>query len=764
MTGFELIPEYPSFFNPEEGETFDRFMHYVKTTEKIEDHESLGIIRENAFNILARCSTLSTDGGMPIKRTNLHIGDVQSGKTLAMCSVIALAYDNHFRMATVLAGTKNILRSQSVERIQQVLRAIDEERQKFTIISEVGATPELKDRLLTLSQKKKYSRPKMLIVTLLKHQSSIARLNDSLEACNTNQVKVQTIILDDEADQASLNTSAASNRLPSSTYKEILRLKQNQPESSTLVQVTATAQALFCISSEDDLSPDFVTISRRNRHYIGISNYLSDKVTERNFIRPVPDEEISSDVDAEMPQSLQDAIGYFIVACALGRSLGLHGPFTLLCHPHSLQVEHERFRSWIVNYRGQLRQMLEEQELEEILFNQLHKYYIDAISLAESEVPSFDDLKNSIGRVIEEDVNIRCINTGNPVANLESFWENFDIHIIVGGASIERGFTVEGILVTYLCRNPGSNSDTIQQRARFCGYKLRMHFLLSRLWLDSENLSFFRNYIVSEYSMRRRLEPYLDQQKPFLQAGFAIPLLQGYRPTRPNVHGALNTDRIAGWYSPSYPQFLSKQHQRDNLVFLLEAVTNKLASFHQPTNSGWRCLESNDFIVADLKIMLPNYRACCTDSAGLALIGSILDSYPSEYPDDLPIALYLLGDVSLKTDDFFDYMGNIPPSILQKRTVQPARSSSDSNDVQSFTVNLQRGRTTRLVADTEIAQESKITIHIGFFEFGYIKNSGPIDERQRIQSEAVIKQFGDGPTGCISIRLPELASWRLYRQ
>ena len=57
--------------------------------------------------------------------------------------------------------------------------------------------------------------------------------------------------------------------------------------------------------------------------------------------------------------------------------------------------------------------------------------------------------------------------------------------------SIERGFTVEGLLVTYLSRNPGTNADNIQQRARFCGYKSKDHLKLSRLWLDEGNLNFY---------------------------------------------------------------------------------------------------------------------------------------------------------------------------------------------------------------------------------------------------------------------------------
>ena len=91
-------------------------------------------------------------------------------------------------------------------------------------------------------------------------------------------------------------------------------------------------------------------------------------------------------------------------------------------------------------------------------------------------------------------------------------------------------------MVTYLCRTTGKNSDTIQQRARFCGYKSHNHLLLSRLWLDQENIDFFSNYIVTETSVRSGLKANIDRRKPFLKAGFSIPLYQGYRPTRLNVH------------------------------------------------------------------------------------------------------------------------------------------------------------------------------------------------------------------------------------
>ena len=86
--------------------------------------------------------------------------------------------------------------------------------------------------------------------------------------------------------------------------------------------------------------------------------------------------------------------------------------------------------------------------------------------------------------------------------------------------SIERGFTVEGLMVTYLSRNPGTNADNIQQRARFCGYKSEDHLNLSRLWLDNGNLNFYKAALVTENSIRHGLKDHLFDEKPYLKGGF----------------------------------------------------------------------------------------------------------------------------------------------------------------------------------------------------------------------------------------------------
>ena len=140
--------------------------------------------------------------------------------------------------------------------------------------------------------------------------------------------------------------------------------------------------------------------------------------------------------------------------------------------------------------------------------------------------------------------------------------------------SIERGFTVEGLLVTYLSRKPGKNADNIQQRARFCGYKNTKHLALSKLWLDKDNLNFFKSALITENAIRHGLGPHLHLEKPYLKEGFAIPVKKPFRPTRTNIHEVLNTDGIFGWFYPKYAQYLEFD-KRENNKFLAQEIIQK---------------------------------------------------------------------------------------------------------------------------------------------------------------------------------------------
>ena len=125
-------------------------------------------------------------------------------------------------------------------------------------------------------------------------------------------------------------------------------------------------------------------------------------------------------------------------------------------------------------------------------------------------------------------------------------WNSAYGWILVGGQAMDRGFTIEGLTVTYMPRGIGvGNADTVQQRARFFGYK-RSYLGYCRLYLEEGTLNAFRNYVEHEEDIRRQLEPFQHNNRPLNEWKRAFVLDLNLRPCRNNV---LAFDYMRGQFS-----------------------------------------------------------------------------------------------------------------------------------------------------------------------------------------------------------------------
>ena len=781
--GSEYVPMCDgTFFSPIEGETFARFIDYLRDVEKL-DEVGIRIVRENAKKILSKClhPSQQLDEIPGEGRTNVHVADVQSGKTLTMCSVLALAYDNGYYLTTILTGTKNILKKQSIDRIQETLSTIDPTNEKFYVVTNLKDQDQIPSRLSELTRKKRFTAHKMLIFTLLKEAGAISRLAGYFKESGVSKFTTPSLMMDDEADQASPNTNVneISGDGASATYRAIRQLRREHTHYHTFIQVTATAQGLFCIPEDDFLSPEYVTLSERNEKYIGIEKYFGSKESQASHLRKIPEEDIlQPGTEASPPNSLIEAIDYFLVAVSILRLLGDVKPLSMLCHPHSRQSEHKRYKGWIEERLKFFKNLIDEGE-EEFVFNGLRPWLEECSRLipAAKQIPT-NEWEKQLGKTIESTINVTIINTSHTIDSLDSFWKE-RTHILVGGASIERGFTVVGILVTYLCRSPGMNSDTIQQRARFCGYKSDIHFQASRLWLDEENIEFFRHYIVTEKGLRNRLSEFINERKPFMRSGFAITMLKGYRPTRPNIHRTLTTGSISEWFTPSYSHFLESESNLENISLLAEILNEYAGNFgRSQCKSNMRCFTYDGLTVGDLKLILKKYNTNLTNTAQKELLLSVLDSYPEDYPDKRKVAAYWLCDTAaLASQTLGEYLSSegsqkgseqaMPKALIQRRTLKKTKDhddmSGESLDLYAYSINLRRGSTANYLHDNELVDPSRITVQFSFFDFQLDEKS--FGDISHFASFRVAKEsFNPGLAGAVQIKLPEIGRWRSFSQ
>ncbi|MDE0371280.1 MAG: hypothetical protein OXI73_01860 [Rhodospirillales bacterium] len=487
-------------------------------------------------------------------RTGLVVGYVQSGKTLSFTTVIALARDNGYRLIVAIAGTSTSLLNQSIRRLRNDLYVDDVDGylrwSTFTNPDDTEGNwrsieqvlDEWRDPLVPQNE-----RPTVLI-TVMKNHRHLANLFALLNRLNLSDVP--TLIIDDEADQASLNTLVNRGR-ESTTYRRLLELRDTVP-CHTFLQYTATPQAPLLINIIDALSPDFVEVLEPGEDYAGGRSFFSET---RGLVSVIPYEDVPTDDNplVDPPGSLLDALRVFLVGVASGLIQGRsrsNANRSMLVHPSRETVQHQEYRIWIGQVFDEWRRVLALPEKDPDRVDLLQDFQ-DARSnlvLTVPDLPYFDELKAMLPRAFRltsiEEVNTRA-GRGTPSID----WSRSYGWILVGGQAMDRGFTVEGLTVTYMPRGPGvGNADTIQQRGRFFGYK-RPYLGYCRTYLEHDVLSAFEEYVEHEEEMRRQLQQVRASGSPLSDWKRAFVLSPALRPCRSNV---IQYDYARGRYANAW--------------------------------------------------------------------------------------------------------------------------------------------------------------------------------------------------------------------
>jgi hypothetical protein len=303
--------------------------------------ESHGDIAASARSILSKCVPPSSPSG---QETGLVIGYVQSGKTLSFTAVTALARDNLYPLVIVIAGTTVPLFNQSTTRLQRDLRLAtrrDRRWQLFPLQKDTHKPSMLNAIRGVLADWSDASVPeadkKTVLITVMKHHGWLAQLRNMLASLELAGRPV--LIIDDEADQASLNARVNSGQ-QTTTYTRIMDLRA-QVSHHTFLQYTATPQAPLLINIIDLLSPNFVEVLGAGPGYIGGRDFF---VTLLNsHVRQIPPADVPSPTNVLLnpPASLLEALRIFMVGVAsqLIRE-GDTGYRSMLVHPSQIGRAH----------------------------------------------------------------------------------------------------------------------------------------------------------------------------------------------------------------------------------------------------------------------------------------------------------------------------------------------------------------------------------------------------------------------------------------
>lgn len=682
-------------------------------------------VLHEAVRILGRCLPPTEPAG---RETGLVVGYVQSGKTMSFETVIALARDNGFGIVIVLAGTKNNLRDQSEDRLKKDLGIDDGGDHWYHLSNPTKAQRSQIENKVDAWRRK--SSKKSLIITVLKHGAHLDKLTDVLKLASLDGVP--SLIIDDESDQASLNTHAARIRsgrvasdAKSTTYEKILALRDVLPHHSYL-QYTATPQANLLLAQTDLLNASFAELVTPGDAYTG--GHVFFKSTP-GLIEDIP----VADVPTPRmplktpPKSLLKALRYFLLVAShhsLTRKKGLTGKDrnrSMMVHPAIATASHREYKNWVEKAFKGLKKRVEAEYISKpdivaaifsTEYDQLKKTYPKIKPLSELIVAMADE--------VFDDLNYVEVN-GTPDAEKKVNWKATRYWILIGGAKLDRGYTVEGLCVTYMPRPLGTSpaADTLQQRARFFGYK-KAYLGLCRVFVQENVRRAFTDYVEHEDFVRGALEE--NRGKPLREWRRDFILTQLLKPTRPNVVG-LGTRRVLveDWLVPSVLQ-------RDSAAVianrtLLDDVSKKWNRAHGPVvNAGVfahlapaKGPSPNDVIEGvPLKAILEDF----------LLKIEVKDPSDAEEHGAMLIALgSLLGkDSSLKVDVFL--MNKLDPGYRSRQAVGSLAASDPFAPINQYFSN-----SAGSVNDRSFCSKDRISLQLRRFDLGY---------HQRDQSKADI--------------------------
>jgi len=534
-------------WTPIEGsETADLLAHFQTKSKGRFDAAAQRNLLSSTTEILGKCVPPTATAATT---TGLVIGYVQSGKTMSFTTVAAMAADSGYPIIIVITGTTDILYRQSANRLEADIKRDSRKDRKWQHFPE----PVLNDRDRLDRVLEAWRDPsiptterRVVLISLKKNWSVLANLIELFSSVNRSGLAA--LIIDDEADQASLNGQVRQQGV-TPTYARLRDLRSLFP-THTFLQYTATPQGPLLISILDSLSPDFAVLLSPGEDYTGGIEFFGEG---QQHIRQIPAQDTPSNQNPipDPPDSLIEALQVFFagVAAAYARGEVNRDNRTMLIHPSRGTALHSSYATWVSQLLAGWYDVLGlgENDPDRIeLLTEFKRAYDDVAGTVGDSMPQWVEVVKVLRRAIRE-TSTNIVNR-TPQGINDIPWGDDYAWILVGGDKLNRGFTVEGLTVTYMPRGLGTgNADTIQQRARFFGYK-RGYLGYCRIYLDADSIDAFTDYVTHEESYRVQLQgvsgrPLSEWKRGFLMA-------PGLRPTRKNilVDGYLQDTYSDRWY------------------------------------------------------------------------------------------------------------------------------------------------------------------------------------------------------------------------
>jgi hypothetical protein len=400
----------------------------------------------------------------------------------------------------------------------------------------------------------------------LKNSTRLRKLIQWAQADKNKQRQMKILVIDDEADQAGINTCKIDQDELSRINKLIRALVNGKNEKNENIDTqylamnyigyTATPYAnILNEAGEDSLYPrSFITTLAVSKEYFGpqqIFGYSGDSVVfdGMDIVRTIDAKELielksihDGDVFAT-PESLLDAVCWFMCGVACMRIWGYQKPVSMLIHTSQKTAHHSAIASvvndWIVNTPD--KDIIK--RAERVWYEETSKFSLETFraqyptydrpDYAINKYPDFSAVEEQLGILLSDGISHieldsegelsyhkgihlcidNCTNNGVNSEGMHVRLAYPDSHnmpspapafIVVGGATLSRGLTIEGLISTFFLRSVGQ-ADTLMQMGRWFGYR-KKYELLPRLWITDKTRQQFIFLAALDQELRDEIQ------------------------------------------------------------------------------------------------------------------------------------------------------------------------------------------------------------------------------------------------------------------
>jgi len=503
------------------------------------------------------------------QRRGLVMGDVQSGKTNTYVTISCKAADTGYKVIILLTGTLEALRKQTQMRMDEGFVGFDSDRllkrkndsQKLGVgkyppnkhvVVYTSTSSDFKTAVATQINVPIQSTVDPILFVIKKNKNVLNNLNSWLKTINNNMEITDSalLLIDDEADNASVNTADRDN--VTAINREIRELL-GQFRKNTYVGFTATPYANIFIDpdAEKDLFPrDFIYCLRSPTNYVSPESVYSsdaDVAVNANMVRiieegedgllEIPAKHKKDHVIPSIPKSLNEALNCFVLSCAIRDLRGdSKKHMSMLVNVSRFTNVQESMGILVKTRLFDMKQSIGSYSrlpVEKALNDKVISSLWDTWSREYGNCGfGWEEIQIELDRAIRSIV-VRTVNSNNGAGSLDYKDNPEGLRLIaIGGNSLSRGLTLEGLCTSYFYRRSQSY-DTLMQMGRWFGYR-DGYTDLCRIWMTKDSKGWYSEVSQATEELKEQFEVMRGRKETPEEFGFIV---------KNDVNGLMITNR-----------------------------------------------------------------------------------------------------------------------------------------------------------------------------------------------------------------------------